>query len=114
MTKPKEEWLRVILETPYAGDIEANLSYARACMADCLRRNEAPFASHLLDTQEGVLDDNVPKERNRGIYAGFAWGAVADKVVVYTDLGITSGMEMGIKTAANRDMPVEYRSLTKT
>lgn len=26
----------VLLESPYAGDIEANLTYARACMRDCL------------------------------------------------------------------------------
>lgn len=29
----------IILETPYAGDIEANIAYARACLRDCLMRN---------------------------------------------------------------------------
>ena len=52
----------VLLESPYAGDIEANLSYARACMRDCFERGEAPFASHLLYTQMGVLDDTIPAE----------------------------------------------------
>src|SRR4029077_21043205 len=31
-----------------------------------------PFASHLLDTQPGVLDDQVPDERRLGIAAGLA------------------------------------------
>ena len=62
----------VIVESPYAGDVEENVRYARACLADCLARGEAPFASHLLYTQPGVLDDDVPGERALGIAAGFA------------------------------------------
>ena len=58
---------RVILESPYAGNVELNERYARACMADCLRRGEAPYASHLLYTQPGVLDDLVPEQREIGI-----------------------------------------------
>lgn len=36
----------VVVESPYAGDVERNLRYLRAAMADCLARGEAPFASH--------------------------------------------------------------------
>lgn len=101
----------VILESPYAGDVEANLAYGRACMRDCLQRDEAPFASHLLYTQEGVLNDNNPSERVRGIRAGLAWGEKAEATVVYTDLGISTGMEQGIKHAEVCNRPVEYRSI---
>jgi len=110
-SETSDNWHRVILETPYAGNIEANLAYARACMADCLQRGEAPFASHLLYTQEGVLDDAIPEERERGIRAGFAWGEAAAKVVVYIDRGISSGMKYGIEAAGERGMLVEYRKL---
>ncbi len=106
-------WQRVVLETPFAGDIEANLAYARKCMADCLSRGEAPFASHLLYTQEGVLDDTIAEERERGIKAGFVWGEVASKAVVYTDRGISGGMQMGIDKAESSGIPVEYRSLVE-
>ncbi len=82
----------VIVESPYAGDIARNVAYARAAMADCLRRGEAPIASHLLYTQPGVLRDNVPEERNHGIEAGLAWGRVADGHVFYVDLGWSRGM----------------------
>lgn len=47
----------VIIESPYAGDVDRNLEYLRAAMRDCLKRGEAPFASHALYTQPGVLDD---------------------------------------------------------
>lgn len=105
------QWQRVIIESPYAGDIEANLAYARACMADCIKGGEAPFASHLLYTQEGVLDDTIPEEREKGIQAGLAWGEVADKVVVYIDYGISAGMQYGIDVAIKKGIPVEYRKL---
>jgi hypothetical protein len=63
---------RVIIESPYAGDVDANLIYARECLRDSLKRGEAPLASHALYTQEGVLNDDDPDERKLGIEAGFA------------------------------------------
>lgn len=101
----------VLIESPYAGDVAKNLVYARLCMADCLRRGEFPFASHLLYTQDGILDDNVPAERQLGIDAGLAWGAKAEKTVVYTDLGTSRGMEYGIGNALAAGRPIEYRTL---
>lgn len=102
---------RVIVESPYAGDIERNLEYARQCMHDCLMRGEAPFASHLLYAQPHILDDDVPEERELGILAGFAWRSVAEATVVYTDHGISNGMREGIKQAETEGRPIEYRSL---
>ena len=103
--------IRVLLESPYAGNIEQNLRYVRACMRDCLYRNEAPFASHALYTQPGVLDDKNKEERSMGISAGLDWGDMADKTVVYTDLGISQGMHYGIDRAHDIGRPVEYRTL---
>lgn len=106
----------VILESPYAGDgvsdrVAANLAYARRCLRDCLLRGEAPIASHLLYTQDGVLDDRVAAERRRGIDAGLAWLAVAEASVVYTDFGATAGMAEGIAAAGRAGVPVEKRRL---
>lgn len=102
----------VILESPFAGDVEKNVAYARACMRDCIIRfGEAPYASHLLYTQEGVLDDNDPAERDLGIQSGFAFREVAEKTVVYINLGISGGMRCGVKHAEDRGQPVELRSL---
>lgn len=101
----------VIIESPYAGDVERNVRYARACVRDSLLRGEAPIASHLLYTQEGVLDDNVPTERQHGIDAGLAWRRFAEASIVYTDLGLSKGMQYGIDAAANAGVPIEYRTL---
>lgn len=101
----------VVLESPYAGDIEANLAYARKCVADCLKRDEAPLASHLLYTQPGILDDTNPEERKLGMKAGHVWIYWSECLVVYTDRGISKGMEAGIEYAKGAGIPVEYRSL---
>lgn len=101
----------VIIESPYAGDVEKNIEYARRAVRDSLERGEAPIASHLVYTQQGILDDDVPEERQRGIDAGLAWRRVADATVVYQDLGITNGMEYGIKLAEEEGNPVEYRNI---
>lgn len=101
----------VIIESPYAGDVEANVSYARACVRHSLLCGEAPIASHLLYTQEGILDDAKPPERQLGIEAGLAWRRVADGTVVYFDFGISRGMKYGIRAAIGAGKAVEFRSL---
>jgi hypothetical protein len=105
----------VILESPYAGatqaDIDENVRYARACLRDSLLHGEAPIASHLLYTQEGVLDDNIPSERALGISAGLAWRQAAEATAVYYDRGISKGMAFGIEDANESVRPVEFRSL---
>jgi hypothetical protein len=101
----------VLIESPYAGDVDMNIQFARACMRDSLGRGEAPFAMHLLYTQEGILDDDIPEERNWGIEAGLAWGKHAYKTAVYTNLGITQGMEIGIQRAKAEGREIEYREL---
>lgn len=102
---------RVILESPYAGDVDRNVRYARACLADCLRKGEAPIASHLLYTQPGVLDDMIPTDRALGIAAGHAWIIAAEAVVVYIDLGISKGMRQGVDRARVAGLEVAYRCL---
>lgn len=101
----------VIVESPYAGDVARNIAYARACVRDCLMRGEAPYASHLLYTQPGVLRDEDEAEREHGILAGFAFHGVASAHVVYTDLGISRGMQRAIDAATAAGRPVEMRSL---
>ena len=101
----------VLIESPYAGDVERNIKFARACMRDALSRGEAPFAPHLLYTQEGILDDDIPDQRNQGIAVGLAWGRQALKTVVYTNLGITEGMQIGIQAAREEGRTVEFREL---
>lgn len=101
----------VIIESPFAGDVEANIAYARKCVADSVHRGEAPIASHLLFTQPGILNDDIPGERKLGIEAGLAWYRVADKCAVYMDRGESGGMRTGIACAHSYGVPVEVRTI---
>lgn len=100
---------RVIIESPYAGDIDNNVSYARLCLKDSLMRGEAPIASHLLHTQ--VLDDTIKEEREMGIKAGLEWLRVAELMAVYVDLGISKGMKSAINEASIKGIHIEYRTI---
>lgn len=104
-----EEMKRVIIESPFKGDVERNKRYLRACMRDSFKRGEAPFASHRMYTD--ALNDDDPAERALGIGAGLVWGALAGATVVYCDLGISSGMELGIARALREGRPVEMRRI---
>lgn len=107
----------VDIETPYSGKSEAeirrNLLYARACVRDSLLRGEIPFASHLFYTQPGILDDDIPRERDMGISAGKELiESLPDIVtIVYQDLGISRGMQYGIDRAKQNGRNIEYRLL---
>lgn len=102
---------RVLLESPYAGDVPGNVEYARKCMRDSVERGEAPFASHLLYTQ--ILDDNNPEERTIGIDMGLTWGEQATRTVCYIDRGVTRGMWEGIVRARSLCRPIILRSLRR-
>lgn len=106
---------RVLIESPYGSPDESviaeNVRYARACLADSLRRGEAPYASHLLYTQPGVLRDELSSERALGIEAGLTWGSCAELTAVYMDRGITSGMRQGVERAEAEGRAVEYRTV---
>lgn len=112
MTQPR--FACVILESPFSAPtpegLERNRRYLADAMLDCLRQGEAPFASHGLYTQ--CLDDTDPAERDLGIKAGFAWRHVAEKTVVYVDLGESTGMKHGITHAKVLGQPIMYRSLS--
>ena len=101
----------VIIESPYAGEVEANVEYARRAMHDSLHRGEAPIASHLLYTQPGILDDLIPEERKLGIEAGLAWRRVAELRVFYGDRGWSTGMIAARDLYRTEKLPYEVRSL---
>jgi hypothetical protein len=113
-TRPKR-MRRVIIESPYAHElpegVERHLRYLRACMYDCIHRGEAPYASHALYTQPGVLNDRDRSERKLGIDAGLVWKLSADATIVYTDLGVTEGMEKGMVYSKDHGQPIEFRRL---
>ena len=104
--------IKVILESPYDGDVEQNIKYARQCVKDSLLRGESPIASHLLYTQDGILDDDIQEERTMGINAGLEWRSVADKHVFYIDYGMSAGMQFALDISIKEGIKVEYRIIS--
>lgn len=102
---------RVIIESPFAGDVSLNINYARLAVKHSLSMHEAPIASHLLYTQENILDDNIEQERTLGIKAGLMWKEVADKQVFYVDLGWSKGMLYARDRLVENNIEVEVRRL---
>lgn len=104
---------RVQIISPFRADTpagrSANVAYAQAAMLDCLSRDEAPFAPHLL--YPAVLDESEPEQRAQGISAGLEWLSVAEAVVVYGDLGMSVGMAAELRQAEVLGIPVERRVL---
>jgi DNA modification methylase len=101
----------VIIESPYADHIKRNIIYARKCVRDSLLRGESPIASHLLYTQEGVLNDDIPEERLLGINAGLRWKEFAQKHIFYIDYGMSKGMEYALLYSKENKIPIEYRRI---
>lgn len=106
---PFRKHYRVVIESPYAGDIERNMQYLDRCMEDCIWRGESPYASHFIIPR--FLDDADPPSRLFGLEAGHAWGLVADYIAVYTDLGISEGMQAAITHYTAHNKTIVYRSL---
>lgn len=99
----------VILESPFAGDVERNRAYLQRCIRDSIERGEAPFASHQMYTN--ALDDNNTIERALGLACGLAWLEKADLMVVYNDYGISPGMAFAIRAAKGFVVDIEYRKI---
>lgn len=114
-THKNTEMKKVIIESRFSSDtiegLVLNKKFTLACMRDCFIRGEAPYASHVIYAQTHILDDFQSNERAIGMHAGFLWGDLGELTVVYTDLGISSGMEMGINHAKKINRKIEYRTL---
>lgn len=105
----------VVVESPYRGvtgsfeEITRNMEYLDRCFIDCITRGEVPIASHKLYTS--ALDDTIDSERDMGIELGYALWEVADKVVLYDDLGYSTGMKAALRKLNASNIDYEIRSI---
>lgn len=112
----------VIVESPYAGRgwwptvrVPAMAKHTlrprlRAGLST-ERRSAICLTSALHPTQPGILRDATPTEMQRGIQAGLELAKRADKTVLYSDLGMSEGMRIGVEAARAAGRPVETRRL---
>lgn len=97
----------VIVESPYAGDVQRNLKYLERCLRYCVERDESPYASHKMLTT--CLDDNNQSERDLGIKAGLAWREIAEMRIFFVDHGWSKGMLLAKELYDKEDLPYEIR-----
>ncbi len=93
------------VESPYnapnAHEVRRNILYARLACRWALERGYAPYASHLLYTQPGILDDDIAQERELGIEAARTLiRAAAQVTLMFVDLGVSEGMRLGLEDAS--------------
>jgi hypothetical protein len=103
----------VVIESPFRATPyytqEQHRLYLYHAVADCIRRGESPFASHLILPE--VLNDDDEYERALGIRVGTNWGKYADLVAVYSCLGVSPGMQSAIQYYKGLNKPIEWRRL---
>ncbi len=104
-----KEYTPVIVESPYAGEVEKNMGYLAVCLKDCIVRGETPYASHWMLTT--ILDDKDPEERKIGIEAGLSMRQCIGRAVFYIDRGWSSGMLNAKEKYDEEQVPYEIRRL---
>ena len=109
----------VMIESPYSGDIEKNIAYARLCMHDSyFNHNEAPFVGHLLwttlDSDSVTNAEHIPDSEEGRKQALMKCRLMRQKlgtVVFYTDRGWSNGMKLAAKEAVEDGLCILYRTI---
>lgn len=96
---------RVYVASPYRGDVEANVAFARLVCREVVLAGHAPLAPHLIFPQ--FLDDDDHEQREAGLRAALAWIEVADEVLVAGE--ISEGVRREINRATELGVPVRMR-----
>ena len=95
----------VYICSPFAGDVENNISMARVYSRFAVRNACIPLAPHLLFPQ--FMDDSVPAERSIALFMGMVLLSKCEQVWVFGNI-ISKGMAAEIKKAEKKNMPIRY------
>ena len=97
----------IYVASPYAGDVEKNITFAKRACRYVMEQGHAFFAPHLLYPQ--ILDDTDPEERKAGMKFGLRILEICDELWVCGDR-ISTGMEAEIELAKQFGIPIRYVS----
>lgn len=100
---------RAYICSPYRGNIEANLRYLDQAIKYSLDLGEAPYAPHLYLPK--YFDDNVAAKRYQALRIGEKFLSVCNIIAVYTDYGISDGMQGEIDYAKSIRIPIIIRKI---
>jgi hypothetical protein len=95
----------VFICSPYSGDVDRNSLAAMRYSRFAVSRGYIPITTHLLFPQ--FLDDNIPKERELGLFFGNVLMSKCSEIWVFGS-HISSGMNAEIKTAKRRNQLIRY------
>ena len=95
----------VFICSPFSGNTEENVKAAQRFSRYAVDSGFIPLAPHLLFPQ--FLDDNVPDERQLGIFFGNVLMSKCTEVWVFGSI-ISSGMMAEIKRAKWKNYPIRY------
>ena len=109
---PQKKHEVVYIASPYAGDIEKNLTFAKAAARFAIARGKAPYIPHL--TLPAVLNDEDPRERALGIELNCETLSRCDALWVFRRNGISAGMAAEIAYAGKCGIETEYFDIDPT
>lgn len=93
----------VYIASPYAGDVEQNVRFAKAACRYAMGQGVTPIAVHLLYPQ--FLEDGIPAEREAGLKMGLRVLEACDELWV-CGMHISKGMKAELSAARQMGIPV--------
>lgn len=93
----------IYVASPYAGDVEKNVAYAKRVCREIAEHGYAFVAPHLM--YPAVLDDAVPEERQTGIEMGLTLLSRCDELWAFGPV-VSSGMQREIAEAERLRIPI--------
>lgn len=97
----------VYIASPYAGDIENNIAFAKAACRYAIAQGKTPIAVHLLYPQ--ILDDSNSIDRTFGLKLGLEVMERCDELWMCGDQ-TSAGMLEELEQAKNMSLPIRYLS----
>lgn len=93
----------IYIASPYAGDVEANVAFAKLACRYAIGQGHTPIAVHLLYPQ--MLDDGDPAERELGLRLGHRVLRSCDELWAFGDR-ISAGMRREMEEAGTLGLPI--------
>lgn len=110
MQKEGKRLKLIYVASPYAGDVEANVEYAKQACRTVMESGNAFFAPHLL--YPSILDDAVPSERQLGIDMGLTMLSKCDELWWFGPR-ISAGMQAEMEEAERIGIPVRRMEISE-
>ena len=93
----------IYVASPYRGDVETNLAFAKECCNFVLEQGCNFFCPHLMYTQ--VLNDDIAEERELGLKLGQDMLLKCDELWCFGEV-ITEGMKAEIEYAKGNGIAI--------